>query len=313
MASHLSILNKKNSPFHIWRYLSPNTPIFISPSGRMKFSANDSFVFPFHLFTFSNLDTRNRTMKKYVDPIGQQTKARWEEVFQKATAAFKATQKTKLDEQKKEPVKLRVKLLEMPHECERVLLVPQDISMRQLHFFIQWSMGWKNCHLFDFRDDINQPSLSVGMIIEELDDFDPPTQDAHYVMLENPFMEDFKKRSFFYLYDFGDHWMHEINFLKPTQSDIESFTGYPLCLQATGKCPPEDVGGMRGYEEFLEVVNDPKHEDYKRYRRWAGIDQKSLYDPFHVDRALINYRLTHYFLSRKYHKDIYEVSGPYTR
>ncbi|EOC99999.1 plasmid pRiA4b ORF-3 family protein [Caldisalinibacter kiritimatiensis] len=45
--------------------------------------------------------------------------------------------------------------------------------------------------------------------------------------------------------------------------------GYPICIEGEGACPPEDVGGIGGYEEFLEVINDPNHEDYEGFLTWA--------------------------------------------
>ena len=36
------------------------------------------------------------------------------------------------------------------------------------------------------------------------------------------------------------------------------------------RCPPEDVGGVSGYENFLEIFSDPRHEDYKEYIGWVG-------------------------------------------
>ncbi|MGO7733498.1 plasmid pRiA4b ORF-3 family protein [Rhizobium leguminosarum] len=34
----------------------------------------------------------------------------------------------------------------------------------------------------------------------------------------------------------------------------------PMLLEATGHCPPEDVGGPWGYQEFREALADPAHE-----------------------------------------------------
>jgi hypothetical protein len=30
------------------------------------------------------------------------------------------------------------------------------------------------------------------------------------------------------------------------------------------------VGGVRGYQEFLEIILDPTDKEYKRYVKWAG-------------------------------------------
>ena len=42
------------------------------------------------------------------------------------------------------------------------------------------------------------------------------------------------------------------------------------CLSGERHCPPEDVGGVPGYAEFLEVIFEPGHEEYEHYVRWAG-------------------------------------------
>jgi hypothetical protein len=71
-----------------------------------------------------------------------------------------------------------------------------------------------------------------------------------------------KASRFTYLYDFGDLWAHEllVEDILPLQSGVR----YPVCLAGGRACPPEDVGGMAGYETLLEVVhnpNQPQHED----------------------------------------------------
>jgi hypothetical protein len=45
---------------------------------------------------------------------------------------------------------------------------------------------------------------------------------------------------------------------------------YPQLIDGARACPPEDVGGPHGYQEFLEAWRDPKHEEHKYMRTWAG-------------------------------------------
>jgi hypothetical protein len=77
-----------------------------------------------------------------------------------------------------------------------------------------------------------------------------------------------------YLYDFGDCWRHEIVLEKITPADTSATK--PVCLAGERRCPPEDVGGPHGYQEFLEAIFDPNHEEFEHYRRWAG-------DPVHAE------------------------------
>lgn len=57
---------------------------------------------------------------------------------------------------------------------------------------------------------------------------------------------------------------------------------YPLLIEAVGRCPPEDVGGPPGYEEFLAALADPRHERHERHAEmldWRG----ETFDPNDVD------------------------------
>jgi hypothetical protein len=74
--------------------------------------------------------------------------------------------------------------------------------------------------------------------------------------------------SMVYRYDFGDDWRHGV-VLEKIEATETALT-HPACLGGERRCPPEDVGGVSGYEEFLEVIVDPTHEEYEHYVGWAG-------------------------------------------
>jgi len=74
--------------------------------------------------------------------------------------------------------------------------------------------------------------------------------------------------SVLYVYDLGDDWRHEVVLEKILPAP--GTTVRPVCLSGERHCPPEDVGGTAGYEEFLEVIFDPRHEEYAHNVRWAG-------------------------------------------
>lgn len=77
-------------------------------------------------------------------------------------------------------------------------------------------------------------------------------------------METFKQ--FVYRYDYGDDWKHQIQLEEVI---LDYAVGYPTLLEGAGACPPEDVGGARGYEEFLKAWNTPSHEGHKDMKRWG--------------------------------------------
>lgn len=71
-----------------------------------------------------------------------------------------------------------------------------------------------------------------------------------------------------YEYDFGDGWEHKIRIEKILPA--EKGKRYPVCLAGKRACPPEDCGGPPGYERLLEVLRDPKHEEYEETLEWLG-------------------------------------------
>lgn len=210
------------------------------------------------------------------------------------------------DNRKKSPIKLRVALKGLPHKCERVLLVPEDITMRQLHFVIQEAMGWTNSHLFEFRPEKFKASLAVGME-NDYDYVFVKTTDANKVGLKEAFLHDRVGRPFWYEYDFGDGWMHRVTFLKATSRDKEAFVGFPLCLKAIAKCPPEDCGGRWGYADFLEAIKDKKHPEYKESREWIGLKPGVEYDENEVSLENINRLLLDLAISKFWKSKVYSI------
>jgi hypothetical protein len=69
-------------------------------------------------------------------------------------------------------------------------------------------------------------------------------------------------------------WEHTIRIERIT--DAVPGIAYPRLTEATGRCPPEDVGGPWGYHEFLDAIADPSHEERLQ---WIG----SNFDPADTD------------------------------
>jgi len=60
---------------------------------------------------------------------------------------------------------------------------------------------------------------------------------------------------FVYTYDYGDNWCHDVivEEVRDGNPDME----YPVFVDGARRCPPEDVGGLDGFMDFLEAVLDP--------------------------------------------------------
>lgn len=91
------------------------------------------------------------------------------------------------------------------------------------------------------------------------------------------------KSKMYYLYDFGDSWMHEI----VLEEILPRETGqkYPLCQDGKRACPPEDCGGEPGYYNILEIIKNPKNKEYRGWLRWLG----GKYDPEDFDPKKVRF------------------------
>ncbi|OWZ83357.1 plasmid pRiA4b ORF-3 family protein [Natranaerobius trueperi] len=69
-----------------------------------------------------------------------------------------------------------------------------------------------------------------------------------------------------YNYDFGDNWQFTV---KLEQIVDDYYFGFPTLLDGAETAPPEDVGGIHGFYEFLKAYRDPKHTDHDDMKEWA--------------------------------------------
>lgn len=77
-----------------------------------------------------------------------------------------------------------------------------------------------------------------------------------------------EKDKIVYEYDFGDSWEHDVILEKILPFDEK--LSYPVCIKGKMHCPPEDVGGISGYEQMLEILKQQEHEEYESYIDWLG-------------------------------------------
>jgi Plasmid pRiA4b ORF-3-like protein. len=73
----------------------------------------------------------------------------------------------------------------------------------------------------------------------------------------------------------GDNWEHEIELVRVIdEHDEES----PYLLEAEGQSPPEDVGGVGGFNYFREIMLEPNHPEYNAMKEWSGFWSLELSD-----------------------------------
>ena len=162
----------------------------------------------------------------------------------------------------------------------RRMVVPGQVTLFSLHRMLQVVMGWENYHLHQF--------IVGNTYYGEPDpEYDDRMKDDRRVRLQKIARE--KGASFIYEYDFGDSWQHVI-----TVEEIEPWTPNslaPRCLDGARACPPEDCGGIGGYEHLLEALRDRRHPEHKELRAWAGAHfDPELFSLQAVNSALANLR-----------------------
>jgi len=166
-------------------------------------------------------------------------------------------------------LRLKVTLDDVEPTVLRRIEVPADIRLDRLHLTLQAALGWTNSHLFEIR------ARDVGWGIPSPDWPDGPL-DARKAKLID-MLEDAGTKTLRYLYDYGDGWEHTIKVERMTAP--EPNVAYPRLIEASGRCPPEDVGGPPGYAEMLEALADPEHERHAEMHDWLGED----FDPHDFD------------------------------
>jgi hypothetical protein len=168
---------------------------------------------------------------------------------------------------------IKVSLTGVKPPIWRRLVISSTTDLGGLHEIIQIAMGWTDTHLHQFvvadeRFGVPDPDFEDGIIPE------------NGIRIGSLLKKE--KQWITYEYDFGDGWEHKIvleKILPYTPGKI-----VPKCIGGRRGCPPEDVGGVWGYKEFLTAYKDKTHPEHEEMVEWAG----EYFDPERFDPAEIN-------------------------
>ncbi|MBF0496563.1 MAG: plasmid pRiA4b ORF-3 family protein [Deltaproteobacteria bacterium] len=179
--------------------------------------------------------------------------------------------------------RLKVTLKRSKPPIWRRLEVRSDTNLETLHNLLQIAMGWSNDHLHQFVIDDTYYSSPPPDFDD--DDFDIEAEPGQDFTLEQ--VVPAEKTKFIYEYDFGDDWEHQI--LVEKILPLEPGKYYPVCVAGKRACPLEDIGGIWGYDFFLEALKDPNHPKRRQYLEEFGdvID----FDPEAFDLDAVNAEL----------------------
>jgi hypothetical protein len=156
-----------------------------------------------------------------------------------------------------------------------------DVALEQLHALIQTAMGWTDSHLHQF-EIAGSRYTNRRFMMEDLDDFG--ASDYSGLRISDLVAKHGAKLRMGYEYDFGDGWQHEIVLEKVTEP--EPGIRYPRCVDGERACPPEDIGGVYGFADYVEAITNPSHGSHDDY-----LESYGPFDPTEFDAAKATRRM----------------------
>ena len=130
---------------------------------------------------------------------------------------------------------LRISLAHSKPEIWRRIRVAAGLPLTAVHAAIQIAMNWEALHLYGFSFGADRYHAN-------------PLEEDNLDVTELGTVAK-KGDRFTYVYDFGDSWQHDViveDVVIPTRA-----TQPVLCIDGEYASPPEDCGGMPGFERIL--------------------------------------------------------------
>lgn len=172
--------------------------------------------------------------------------------------------------------KIKLRGVSKPTVWRRVS-VPESYTFAEFHLIIQTAFGWENCHLYEFVDTLFRPTYRIA----ESSHFEF-CGERDVLNADETAISDYLKSvgdKCVYTYDFGDGWEHDVLLEKIEDDGICD----PSCIAGKGLCPPENCGGVYGYERLKELAEaESLSPEDKELFEWYGFDH-DCFDPEYFD------------------------------
>jgi hypothetical protein len=151
--------------------------------------------------------------------------------------------------------RVRVDLTGTKPPLWRRLELASDMHLDELHDVLQIAFGWTDSHLHRFSAGAEQ--YLCPFEVEEGEEGTPENE----VRLDEVLAD--SGDELLYAYDFGDDWDHtlQLEAVLPRDDAAPRAT----CTAGRRPGPPEDCGGVHGYELF-DAATDPTHPDHAAAR-----------------------------------------------
>ena len=203
---------------------------------------------------------------------------------------------------------LKVELELGEYKAWRKVVVPLSYNFHQLHKIIQNIYNWQDYHLHEFfvyseeKDDTKNWNhgeyhrdgyKAILNLAADQKNFEYNKYELNYeqedfeMAVENEVkLKDVLPARIKYNYDYGDNWQHYIE----TEEIIDDYkSNKPTLLDGAGTAPPEDVGGVGGFDEFMQIISNPDDEDHESMLEWAESQRFKEYDPEEIKSELERY------------------------
>lgn len=174
---------------------------------------------------------------------------------------------------------LRIQLSDTKIGIWRELKVPSNVELDFLGHLLVDVMGWEDVHLFQFmhnklfyadQESVNKSFSGNTKLFSDYTLSDLLKDEGDKMMFE---------------YDLGDCWRHDVE-LKGIRPYKKRENPRITFVDGQGECPPEDCGGVSGYEELLAMWRKKrKTKEEKEELEWYGMDDKD-FNPDEFDREL---------------------------
>ncbi|MBT2571308.1 SEC-C metal-binding domain-containing protein [Planococcus sp. ISL-110] len=192
---------------------------------------------------------------------------------------------------------LKVEMIGLEPPVWRRVIVPAGATFQRLHAVIQEITNFQSeymdwpLHFHEFR--LPEEDLLITNEPEVYETFKKRKKGAGGQTVRKPqslkiddYLEKYGRLS--YTYDFGDNWQFDIRLEKIVD---DYYFGYPAVLDGAGDAPPEDAGGVPGFQQLLSVLADESHPDFEDMLWWSKEQHFDPYNRSRINSSLANQKI----------------------
>jgi hypothetical protein len=159
-------------------------------------------------------------------------------------------------------LRLHLELKDVKPSIWRQAEISSSLTLTGLHHCIQTLFGWHDSHLWAIhagsrRFELMEPGFDQVVGKAENPDTTLTSELLHEAGV-----------SILYNYDFGDDWfvLATLEAIVPAAPGVR----YPRCLAGERAGPPEDCGGLPGFERLLAARKAPRNRESRELLEWVG-------------------------------------------